>query len=799
MPPLVLRGVRTRNLKGFDIAFEPGTWTSVVGVSGSGKSSLCFHTLHAESQRRFLSAMAPAARVLLENIPRAEVDSVSGLLPTLALEQGAEPSGRFGRAVDLAGLDLVLRSLFVARAHAVSPSSGKALRAWLPDEVSGHLLTTCEGARLQILVPGGTIPAQEWMRRGFVRARSATGATELSELADDQDFEVVVDRLVAQEKFRERLNEAVGLCFRISQGHCRIELQLPDGSSRLEAFHDHPVCPDTGREAPNPSLGLFLPVPSQNGESALNPDALWYRLGGRTVAELLAAPFQDWLSWLSTTGLAEDHDPAVIEMERELSERLFCLESLGLGYLEGGRPGSQVSLGEFHRLRLAHITGFPLSGVCYVLDEPSTGLHHRDAKRLDAHLRALAEAGNTLVVVEHRLRELHSDRVLEIGPGAGALGGNLVADVVPARLSETSGASGTFLRSAPPKRPAVHQGDWLRLSGAHGRNLSDAAIDVPMGRLCGVCGPSGAGKSTLVLDTLVPALSRLLDWRSRAEGLPFGSLSGWETLAAVERIDPGDEAVANPRSMVASLAGLLDPLRSLFAALPEAKMRGLGPERFSPNLKGGRCERCQGLGRVRVDLPYLPVSWTPCPICAGARFSREVLEVRLRGRDLGQILSMSCEQALQEFSLHPKIARILSPLVDAGLGYLPLGFPSQDLSGGELARLRLCARLSGASKPHLVVLDEPTCGLHPQDTLRLVALFSALCARGHTVLAISHDPVLLSRCDWLCELGLGAGADGGRTLLQGDPWALAEANVPSAASLRSELFGGVEKDDLLPS
>lgn len=267
----------------------------------------------------------------------------------------------------------------------------------------------------------------------------------------------------------------------------------------------------------------------------------------------------------------------------------------------------------------------------------------------------------------------------------------------------------------------------------------------------------------------------------------------------MEQIDPGDEAVANPRSMVASLTGILDPLRALFAALPEAKVRGLGPERFSPNIKGGRCERCQGLGRVRVDLPYLPASWTPCPACAGERFSREVLEVRLRGRDLGQILSLSCEQALQEFSLHPKIARVLSPLVDAGLGYLPLGFPSQDLSGGELARLRLCARLAGSSKSHLVVLDEPTCGLHPQDTLRLVALFSALCARGHTVLAISHDPVLLSRCDWLCELGPGAGADGGKTLLQGDPWTLAEADIPSAQSLHMELFSGGKKDDLLPS
>lgn len=802
MLPIVLRGIRTRNLRGFDLTLQPQSWTTVVGVSGSGKSSLCFHTLHAESQRRFLAAMAPAARLLLDDLPRPELDSVSGLVPTLALAQGdMRPAARL-RVLDVSGLDVLLRGLFLARSRVVSPATGLEMRAWSAPEAAARVLELCRDGRIHVLFPAGERPLAYWMAQGFARARVSGELVELTDSVTDagaaSGAEILVDRLPGQDKYASRLAEAVALAFARGQGRCLVESELAGQVLRMD-FHDHPYCASLDRHAPSLSLGLFSPHSPQGacpecqgtgGEAArcptcrgsgLREETGWCRLGNRTFPELLELAVADLQAWLQASELVADANAGVAETARELQSRLACLERLGLGYLDAGRRADSVSLGELHRLKLAALTGMPLSGVCYVLDEPSTGLHPSDAQLLDRHLEGLVAAGNTLLVVEHRVRDLRCDRVLEIGPGPGDEGGQLLCDVPPAELAIQDTPTGRFLRDRARPQRAKATG-WIELSGATGRNLKGDLLRIPTGSITGICGPSGAGKSTLILDTLVPALKGSL------EALPHGAVVAGATFDAVEVLDAGDEGVLSPRSMVATLAGLLDPLRTLFAALPEAKARGFHAARFSPNLKGGRCEACQGLGRVKVELPYLPASWNECPTCRGMRFSSETEEVRWRGRSLGQILSMSCRQASELFAAHPRLRRVLEPMAEVGLGHLSLGFASQDLSGGEVARVRLCAQLASGSAARLLVLDEPTRGLHPSDTMGLLLLLRRLREMGHTLLCVSHDPVLLARCEWLCELGPGRGEGGGHIVFQGFPEDLATGATLTSTCLRAE-FG----------
>lgn len=805
MPEIVLRGVRTRNLRGFDVSFPPGSWTHVVGVSGSGKTSLCFHTLHALSQQSFLSAMAPAARLLLEDLPRPRLDSSHGLMPTLALEQGDQRPSARTRALELAGLELPLRSLFVACGIAHSPVSGRSLQAWQAAQVADHLVELYPSARLQVLFPAGAKGPGHWELRGFTRGLAGEGTVELGEAfpAEATLDWIVVDRLVAEGKYRLRIGEAVRLAFSSADGQAGVQVLGREGEPILLEFADHPHCPDGGGDVPQASMGAFSPntglgackTCSGTGTEGVQPCAVchgsglgsvasWYRLGGRTMPQLLESTFLAMAQWLEQSGLLTDPREAVSQTADDLRRRLECLQRLGLGYLQAGRRAPTLSFGELHRLRLVQLTGAPLSGVCYVLDEPSTGLHPQDALRLRDHLRALVELGNTLVVVDHRLRDLHGDRVIEIGPGSGLHGGALVFQGALAQYAEGSTPGSVWLQRTLAPSAFVPE-RFLRLEGACGRNLREAQLDVASGGITGVCGPSGAGKSTLVMETLVPALRARLG--TAVPGLAFGSLVGGEAFEAVEVVDPSDESVVNVRSLVATLAGILDPLRSLMASLPASKAQGFAASRFSPNLKGGRCETCQGTGRLRVDLPYLPASWSECPQCRGMRFSPEVLEIRWRGLNLGQILSMSCEDALEKFLAHPPLRAVLEPLVTAGLGYLPLGFPASELSGGELARLRLCMPLARKGRPTLFVLEEPSRGLHPADTQVLFELLRGLVRQGHAVLAISHDPGFLARCDWLCELGPGAAQAGGQTVASATPAVIAAGTTATANALRREL------------
>jgi excinuclease ABC subunit A len=810
-----LRGVRTHNLRGVDLDLPAGRWVALCGVSGSGKSSLAIHTLHAEAERRWISTLAVAHRLLGEGLPRPDLDSATGLPPTAVLLQDPPAHGARATVATLAGLQAPLAALWAAFAECRSPVTGKPMRSTTVSQAAEDVLRAAPGARLQVLFAAA---AQErdpatWIRKGFVRARLGDGTTvELESLppeADRQSLHLVVDRLVAEDRHRSRLQEAIEAAWKHGEGVCAIEAFPRDGSPVLWLpASSAPLCLESGLKAPRATASLFsrssprgwcptcvgvpsaAPCPACRG-TGLREEASWFHLGPLALTSLWSLEGSEALEAAEGAPLEVLRGGPGGELVDEIRHRLRCLVRLGLGYLPLDRSASSLSMGEERRCRLAGLLGAPLTGLAWILDEPSTGLHPRDLPALHGLLRDLVDDGATLLTIEHDLTSLErSDHVVETGPGPGRHGGLIVASTAPEGLASLSTPSGDWLsgRFRPPPGKTREAWGSVRLTGARGRNLRDLDLEIPLGRLVGVSGVSGAGKSSLLLDTLAPALASRLGQKS-SEPLPFGTLEIEGPLAAVEVVSGHGEAVRNSRSIVASLCGLLDPLRELFASLPASKERGWTSARFSPNVKGGRCEPCEGLGHLRLELHLLPDAWTPCPHCDGRRFAASTLEVRWKGLDFGEVLDLDLETLAPLAANHPKLGPLLERLVQVGLGHLSAGRRSSTLSGGELLRLRLMATLgTGPSRTRqLWLLDEPSRGLHPQDVARLLAAFERLLDAGHAVVAITHDPFLLSRSQHVLELGPGAGREGGRILYSGNPTGLASSDLPSSEALAREL------------
>lgn len=806
-----LRGVRTHNLASVDAEFGIGKWTSVCGVSGSGKTSLVFHTLHAEAERRWLSTLPAWRRSLSDAMARPPMDAATGLVPTAALRQETSESGPWATLSSLAGLHEPLVALWAAASVPVSPATGERMEGLSAPEVAEKLLREAPDEKVQILFrPDETCPGP-WVRRGFVRGAVGRESLELERLDPDAPLDglrIVVDRLRAQERHAVRLAEAVLTAYRLGGDLCSLEIGEP-GSEKTISVSGVPRCLATGRTAPRPTPSLFsrrsvqghCPVCKGAGAdgavpcsacagSGLREEAGWFRIGGVSLVDLLGRDVAEVRATLEGSEWESLAQGPCAELVDEIRRRAEVLDDLGLGYLPLGRAAESLSQGEERRARLGALVGAPLSGLAYVLDEPTTGLHPRDLPPVHALLSRLRDHGATLVVVEHDLRSLdRSDAVIETGPGPGRAGGRILYAGSPSAMAAAPTPSGKWLSGAarPPARPRLAAKGRVVLRGACGRNLREADVEIPLGCFTTVTGVSGAGKSSLVLDTLAPALKRKLS--GSGAPLPFASISVEGELHDVAVVEPGGEWVRSPRSTVATLSGMLDDLRTLYAALPDSKVRGWTASRFSPNAKGGRCETCGGIGEEKVVLHLLPDAWTPCSRCNGARFDAQTLSVRWKGLSIADVLDLDLEAARGLFANHAKLGGLLGRLCAAGLGHLSPGRRSDSLSGGEALRLRLASAVGGAGsrKRTLWILDEPSRGLHPLDTLKLGSVFDDLLASGDTVVAITHDPVLASRCDQVVELGPGPGREGGRVLFAGRPEELAQGGFPSSESVKREL------------
>lgn len=529
------------------------------------------------------------------------------------------------------------------------------------------------------------------------------------------------------------------------------------------------------------------------GGTRLNKEALHFFIDGKNIAELSAMDIEELLRW--TDNLEERLDPRqqVIAREiiKEIRSRLSFMVDVGLGYLSLSRASATLSGGESQRIRLATQLGSELVNVLYILDEPSIGLHQRDNHRLINSLKRLRDARNSIIVVEHdKDMMLQADYIVDIGPKAGRKGGRVVFQGTPEEMLGTETLTAQYLNGtksiAVPTRRRPGNGLTLKLTECTGHNLQNVDFTLPLGTFTCVCGVSGSGKSSLVNGTLQPILSQKF-YRSAEEPLPYRAIEGIEHIDKVVTVDQTPLG-RTPRSNPATYTGVFSDIRSLFVALPEAKIRGYKPGRFSFNVKGGRCETCKGNGYKTIEMNFLPDVLVPCEDCGGRRYNRETLEVRFKGKSIADVLDMTINQAVEFFEHQPVILRKLKVLQDVGLGYIKLGQPSSTLSGGENQRVKLATELAKRDTGRtLFILDEPTTGLHFEDIDTLLGVLNRLVDRGNTVLVIEHNLDVVKTADFVIDMGPEGGSGGGRIIAAGTPEEVAATDSPTASFIREEL------------
>ena len=506
----------------------------------------------------------------------------------------------------------------------------------------------------------------------------------------------------------------------------------------------------------------------------LNEQALSVKVGGKHISEVLALSVDDEIDFFKDLNLSETDEQIAAPILKEVSSRLKFLRNVGLQYLTLSRAAGTLSGGEAQRIRLATQIGSNLSGVLYILDEPSIGLHQRDNDRLIESLKSMRDLGNTLIVVEHDEDTMRAaDYLIDIGPGAGEFGGEIIAAGTPKEVEKNAKSlTGQYLAGkkyipVPSERRTEDKG-WIHLEGAAENNLRGIDVDVPLGRFVAVTGVSGSGKSSLVNSVLKKALAREIT-RTKEKPGKFKSISGFESLDKIIDIDQSPIG-RTPRSNPATYTGVFDDIRDLFATTNEAKIRGYKKGRFSFNVKGGRCESCKGDGILKIEMHFLPDVYVPCEVCHGTRYNSETLEVKYKGKSIADILELTVEEAVEFFQAVPKIKRKLQTINDVGLGYVTLGQSATTLSGGEAQRMKLASELQRVSTGNtFYVLDEPTTGLHTDDIARLLEVLNRLVESGNTVLVIEHNLDVIKTADYIIDMGPEGGSGGGLVIATGTP------------------------------
>lgn len=813
-----IRGARTHNLKSISLEIPRNQLVVITGVSGSGKSSLAFDTVYAEGRRRYVESLSAYARQFLDQRAKPDVDAIDGLSPALAIEQRGTATSLRSTVGTVTEIADYLRLLYARVGTPYCLQCHRAIVRHSVPQIVDQVQNLSENTRVQVLAPVhltqagnflGTV--RELRQAGFVRIR-VNGA--MCEIAEEQtfprsapaDFDLVVDRLVVKSGVARRLADSLETAFRYGKDVAK--LLIGDNEERL--FTQRLVCPACGFAYPELIPSFFSPnsphgactacdglgsqtvkrpmkkskaVTSEAENSApetvscpvcdgtrLSPESRGVRIDNRDIAQvgqLTIAEAQELFRTLAFQGpQAEIARPLC----QEILARLRFLLDVGLDYLTLARPAVTLSGGEMQRIRLATQIGGGLSGVIYVLDEPSIGLHPRDTTRLLTALQQLRDRGNSVIVVEHdRETILAADYVVDLGPGAGERGGELLAAGTPREiLHSPASLTGQYLRGEltiplPKQRRKPYQ--WLTLKEVSLHNLKQVTAAFPLGTLTCVTGVSGSGKSSLVLDVLYPQLQQALTKKGYDKRL----LTGWRQLEKVICVDQIPIS-RTPHSNPATYTGLFTALRELFAQLPEARVRGYGPDRFSFNVKGGRCEACEGDGVVAVEMHFLPDLYVTCDVCQGKRYNRETLEVRLRGKSIAEVLDLSISSALEFVGDIPTLRPRLETLRDVGLDYVRLGQATATLSGGEAQRLKLAKELSRKSSGQtLYLFDEPTTGLHFADIQRLLTIFNLLVEAGNTVVVIEHNLDVVKTADFILDLGPEGGAQGGEIIATGTP------------------------------
>lgn len=827
---LVVTRAREHNLHDISVKIPHGALTVVTGPSGSGKSTLAFDVVFAEGQRRFLETLTPYARQFLPTMPRPDVDSVTGVPPSIALEQRTSKAGGKSTVATVTEVAHYLRLLYAKLGTAHCPTHDAAILRTNPSAMLEQLRTL--RGKVALLAPA-------------VQARKGTYLDLFSAAARDGIEHAYADgkrvknddppRLVrSQEHTIDLLIRAEVEPKAISEADFARALRWGNGALKLrvgtkETLHSTlSACPDCGFSVPEldprwfsfatkqgrcetcEGNGVIVPAPKRGRKkqseppptpercpecegARLSPIPRAVRVAGERYHELSARSIESARDRVQKLAFGKEQLPVATPILAELRRRLDFLHDVGLGYLSLDRAAHTLSGGEMQRLRLAAQLGAGLTGALYVLDEPTIGLHPRDTGRLLTNLRNLVNLGSTVLVVEHDTDTIRAaDHLIDLGPGGGSRGGRVMAEGTPKDvLSVAESPTGRAL-SQPPRlreaRPIPKDTPQLVLTGATQNNLKDVELSIPLGRFTVVAGVSGSGKSTLIRHVLLPALRDKLKLVSEPAGA-YRTLKGYQGLVRAIAVDQSPIG-RTPRSTPATFLGIWDTIRKLFAASNAAKMAGFAASRFSFNSKGGgQCSTCEGQGVITHEMSFLPDVVTPCPTCEGLRFEAQTLDVQFLGRSIGEVLLLTAEEAVELFANHPTVSAPLKTLADLGAGYITLGQGSHTLSGGEAQRLKLAAELT-ATKHHektLYVLDEPTTGLHIADVAKLMAVLGRLVDRGDTLLVIEHHPQVIAGADYLVELGPEGGAQGGKIVAAGTPAKVAKGKTATASVVRSVL------------
>ncbi|MFD6529806.1 excinuclease ABC subunit UvrA [Streptomyces sp. NPDC060184] len=789
-----VRGAREHNLKNVDVDIPRDTLAVFTGVSGSGKSSLAFGTIYAEAQRRYFESVAPYARRLIHQVGAPSVGEITGLPPAVSLEQRRSSAGERSSVGTVTTLSNSLRMLFSRAGEYPEGAERLDSDSFSPNTAAGacpecHGLGRIHRTSEELLVPDASLS----IREGAIAAwPGAWQGKNLRDVLDALGYDV--DRPWRELPAGERewilfTDEQPVVTVHPVRDAGRIQRPYQGTYMSARRYVMHTFADSRSRTLRARAERFLTSVPCPVcGGGRLRPEAMAVTFAGHTVAELAALP----LAALSQVLRASGGDATARVMTTDLLARIETVTELGLGYLSLDRTAPTLSSGELQRLRLATQLRSGLFGVVYVLDEPSAGLHPADTASLLAVLGRLKEAGNSVFVVEHQLDVVRqADWLVDVGPLAGEHGGRVLHSGPPAGLAEVAeSATRRFLfdGAAPAARPPRTPSGELRLEGVRRHNVRDVDVTFPLGVFTAVTGVSGSGKSTLVGQVLAGALADRQASRSadQPEELAVRDCADARGLEAVDRLVQVDQKPIGrtPRSNLATYTGLFDVVRKLFAETETARERGYRAGRFSFNVAGGRCETCQGEGFVSVELLFLPSTYAPCPECHGARYNPPTLEVTLRGLSIAEVLDLTVESAAGFFAGVPAAERSLRTLNEVGLGYLRLGQPATELSGGEAQRIKLAAELQRSRRGHtLYVLDEPTTGLHPADVEVLMRQLHGLVDAGGTVVVVEHDMAVVAGADHVIDMGPGGGEEGGRIVAAGTP-----AEVARAAGSRTAPF-----------
>ena len=812
-----VRGAREHNLRNVDVDIPRDALVVFTGVSGSGKSSLAFSTVYAEAQRRYFESVAPYARRLIDQVGVPDVDSIEGLPPAVALQQQrGTPSAR-SSVGSVTTLSSLIRMLY-SRAGSYPPGQAMLYAEDFSPNLPQGACPQCHGlgrvyeVTEALMVPDPSLTIRQRAVASWPLAWQGQNLRDiLVTLGYDVDIPwrdlpkkqrdwilfteetptVPVYAGFTPEQTRDALKRKLEPSYQGTFSgarryilHTFTHTQSALMKKRVSHFMQGSACPlCEGKRLTKAALSVKF--------AGVDIGAL-SQLSLTQLAELLrpVAAGQD------TMKLSVEKRLAAQRIAQDLLERVSTLTELGLGYLSLERSTPTLSSGELQRLRLATQLGSQLFGVIYVLDEPSAGLHPADGEALFTALERLKDAGNSLFVVEHDLETMRrADWLIDVGPAAGEHGGHVLYSGPPAGLAEVE-ASQTreylFAERRPSRQSRREPSGWLKLEGVTRNNLNGLNVDFPLGCFTAVTGISGSGKSSLVSQALLELVGTGLGRAVESDEEP--SLEDDTPQTSGGRISAGLEQIRRlvqvdqkpigrtPRSNLATYTGLFDNVRKLFAATPAAKKRHYDAGQFSFNVAKGRCPNCEGEGFVSVELLFMPSVYAPCPTCHGARYNPETLAIKWQGLSIAQVLGLTVEQAVEVFAEQPGVLRSLQVLRDIGLGYLRLGQPATELSGGEAQRIKLATELQrNARGATLYVLDEPTTGLHPRDVDRLLSQLNHLVEAGHTVVVVEHEMRVVAQSDWVIDIGPGAGDSGGKVVASGTPQKVAKSKTSRTA------------------